>query len=132
MQPDPRVHLEDIRQAATEIVEFTDGMVSADWHGDARTQRAVERDFGIIGEALNRLNRTAPEIAHRIPQAGRIVSFRNLLAHEYHRVDPETVWNIANVHLPQLLRTVKELLAELASSGPGPEPDPDASPGTGL
>ena len=130
MPSDPRVYLEDIGQAAAEILEFTRGMAPADWHGDIRTQRAVERNFEIIGEALSRLNRTAPELAQRFPQTGRIVSFRNLLAHEYHRVDPETVWNIADVHLPQLNSAVKQLLAELTADAP--KPDPDTSPGPGF
>ena len=47
--------------------------------GDARTQAAVERKFEIIGEALNRLHLTCPEIADRIPALREVVGFRNLL-----------------------------------------------------
>lgn len=36
-----------------------------------------------------------------------------LLAHVYHRVAPENVWDYALNDLPDLLRTVNDLLAEL-------------------
>ena len=107
-------------------MEFTESMALADRKGDTRTQRAVERNFEIIGELLKRLNLTDPEIARHIPQAGRIASFRNLLAHEYQRADPEIVWNIATVHLPQLRRIVENLLAERAPIDPEPESEADS------
>ncbi|MBR1087607.1 hypothetical protein JQ621_08960 [Bradyrhizobium manausense] len=43
----------------------------------------MERQFEIIGEALNRLSKDAPDIAGRVPDLRKIVSFRNLLIHGY-------------------------------------------------
>ena len=126
MPSDPRVNLEDVEQASAEVEDFIAGMSYTEWCNDLRTQRAVERSFGIIGEAMNRLNRTAPDVFRRIALAGRIVSFRNLLAHEYHRVDPETVWNVANVRLPELRQTVQLLLNELSHDTEISEPSPEA------
>ena len=63
---------------------------------DARTQAAVERKFEIIGEALNRLRRTCPEIAflHRARLSTSATS------HGYAIVRPERVWNYAENDLP--------------------------------
>ena len=81
--------------------------------GDSRTQAAVERKFEIIGEALNRLHQTHPEIAARIPPLREVVSFRNLLIHGYAAVVPDRVWDYAENDLPELRKLVQALLDEL-------------------
>ena len=113
MRRDPRCPLADIDLAAADIARFTEGMDSSAYVGDALVQAAVERKFGIIGEALNRLHRDHPEVAERIPRLRLIVDFRNLLSHAYDRVEPDRVWTYARRDLPPLHRTVQELLAEL-------------------
>ena len=113
MHPDPRVLLADADRAAADIVSFTEGMDRETYVGDARTQAAVERKFEIIGEALNRLQQTCPEIAERIPSLREIVDFRNLLIHGYAVVIPDRVWDYAENDLPKLRRIVQALLAEM-------------------
>ena len=113
MRPDPRVLLADIDRAGADIERFIEGMDGAAYASDARTQAAVERKFEIIGEALNRLHQTRPDLAERIPRHRRIVDFRNLLIHGYASVMPERVWDYAENHLPELRRTIQALLVEL-------------------
>ena len=113
MFPDPRVLLADVDQAGAAIERFTEGMDRETYVGDARTQAAVERKFEIIGEALNRLYQTHPEIAGQIPPLREVVGFRNLLIHGYASVMPERVWDYAKNDLPELRKTVKAVLAEL-------------------
>ena len=113
MRPDPRVLLADADRAGTDIQRFIEGMGRETYVGDARTQAAVERKFEIIGEALNRLHQTHPEIADRIPPLREVVGFRNLLIHGYATVIPERVWDYAENDLPELRRMVQALLAEM-------------------
>lgn len=113
MKHDPRVLLADVVRAGADIQSFTEGMERATFLQDRMTQAAVERKFEIIGEALNRLHRTHPELTAKISDLRRIIDFRNLLAHGYHRVAPENVWDYALNDLPDLLRVVKAMLAEL-------------------
>ena len=126
MRPDPRVLLADVERAASDITRFTEGMDHETYVGDARTQAAVERKFEIIGEALNRLHQTHPEVAARIPSLREIVGFRNLLIHGYAIVIPERVWDYAENDLPDLHKVVQTLLAEM---GP-PEEYGGEPPGT--
>lgn len=73
----------------------------------------MERQFEIIGEALNRLSKEAPDLADRVPNLRKIVSFRNLLIHGYAVVDDGRVWEIVTTMLPSLRATVTALLADL-------------------
>lgn len=113
MRPDPRIQLADVDRAASDILQFTDGMNREAYVGDARTQAAVERKFEIIGEALNRLHQACPEVAKRIPHLREVVSFRNLLIHAYAVVIPDRVWDYAQNDLPEMRQIVQALLAEM-------------------
>ena len=112
MRPDPRVLLADVERAGTDIERFIEDMDRGAYIGDSRTQAAVERKFEIIGEALNRLHQTHPEIADRVPRLREVVGFRNLLIHGYANVIPERVWDYAENDLPGLRKAVQKLIAE--------------------
>lgn len=80
---------------------------------------AVERQFEIIGEALNQLRRIDPALAARIPGLGRVIGFRNVLIHGYDEIDSPGVWRVVETDLPPLRDRVAGLLAELErDSGP--------------
>ena len=87
MEHDPRALLEDVDSAAGKIGEYLEGIDFDAYEADGRTQDAVERQFLIIGEALNRLHRTNSELAGKIPDLREIVGFRNVLAHGYFSIE---------------------------------------------
>ena len=74
---------------------------------------AVERQFEIIGEALNRLSKVSPALARQVPNLGEIIGFRNVLIHGYAAVDDARVWQITETSLPDLREAVSALSAEL-------------------
>ncbi len=65
MRRDARTYLWDAQAAVEHILEFTRGRSLDDYLADAMLRAAVERQFEIIGEALNQLRRDAPAIAGR-------------------------------------------------------------------
>jgi len=79
----------------------------------------IERKLEIVGKALSRLAREYPERAAPIPDIGRIVGFRNVLAHGYDVVDDEVVWPAITVDLPELARTVQSVLEDLDAQAKG-------------
>lgn len=63
MPPEARSILFDMKHAANGIELFITGKTLSDYRSDLMLRSAVERQFEIIGEALNRLRKLAPEIA---------------------------------------------------------------------
>ena len=113
MRRDPRAFLWDVEQAGGAITEFTAGFDAAGYRASPLIRSAVERQFEIIGEALNRLSKEAPDLANRVPNLARIVGFRNVLIHGYAVIDDGRVWEIVTTLLPSLRATVTALLTEL-------------------
>ena len=110
MKDEIRKGLIDILQAAQEIQDFVRGMDFNAYGKSPVTQRAVERDFEIIGEALNRIRRIDEELIERVSEYERIIGFRNILIHGYDIVDEMIVWKAVSNHLPILLREVRKIL----------------------
>jgi uncharacterized protein with HEPN domain len=112
MQRDPRTYLWDAREAAAAILEFVAGKTFEDYTNDRMLRSAVERQFEIIGEALNQLCKIEPQWADRIPDVPQIIAFRNMLIHGYASVNDLTVWRTIDESLPTLYETVSGLLDE--------------------
>ncbi len=111
MNDETRKNLIDILQATEEIQDFVCGMDFKAYKNNSVTKRAVERDFEIIGEALNRIKYTDNELLEKISEHHRIIGFRNILIHGYDIVDEAIVWQAVTNHLPILIREVKEILS---------------------
>jgi len=80
------------------------------YQSSAVTQRAVERDFEIIGEALTRIKRIDETLLGAISETHRIIGFRNILIHGYDMVDDRIVWNAVEKRLPVLMEEIKKLI----------------------
>jgi uncharacterized protein with HEPN domain len=96
-----RKYLSDIIKAISLIESFTSDISDYnDYITDLKTQSAVERQLGIIGEAVNKFEKIFPEAS--LINAGRIVGFRNRLIHTYDSVDSSIIWAIIKKHLDPL------------------------------
>ncbi len=111
MNDEVRKNLIDILQATEEINAFTRSMDFQSYRESAVTQRAVERNFEIVGEALNRIKKLDETILLAISGAHRIIGFRNILIHGYDTVDDAIVWGAVKDRLPVLMAEIKGLLS---------------------
>ncbi|HBY93643.1 MAG TPA: hypothetical protein DEP84_06680 [Chloroflexi bacterium] len=101
--------LYDRDRAIELITHFTYGKQLADYKADALLRSAVERQFEIIGEALNRLKKVDPGTLARISDYQRIIGFRNVLAHGYDVISDEIVWDVVENKLPRLGQEIEEI-----------------------
>jgi uncharacterized protein with HEPN domain len=112
MRLESRKYLFDMQLAADSIAAFCAGKSFEQYRSDELLRAAIERKFGIIGEALARLAKDDSEVAARIPGHPRIIAFRNLIVHGYASVDDRIVWGVVEAHLPALRAAVRELLGK--------------------
>ncbi len=116
MRPrDVRIPLFDMLQAADAIALFIDGRSSEQYAQNLMLRSAVERQFEIVGEAMNRALAIEPELATRLSESRSVVDFRNVIAHDYDRLADATVWDVAVTHLPLLRERVTKELASADS-----------------
>lgn len=112
MELESRSLLYDIRQSLGRIERFVGSATLEDFERDDMMRSAVERQFEIIGEAVNRLSRQNSALTSQISDATRIIGFRNQLIHGYFTVDHRIVWDVIQSNLPTLRRQVDALLQE--------------------
>jgi uncharacterized protein with HEPN domain len=112
MQRDAKAYLWDIANAADGIRAFTAGKDLEAYLQDDLLRAAVERKFGVIGEALSQLLRNFPAYRNRITLVGDIIAFRNQIVHGYATVRDDMVWEIVQVYLPRLQEEVAQMLPE--------------------
>jgi len=117
MQREPRAYVADIITACDAIALDVSG-VDVDTYMETRSIRsAVEREFIIIGEAVNILGELEPAVFSRIAQARKVVDFRNQLTHGYMTVNDKLVWAYAVRNAPLLHDECAALLAEMDAAG---------------
>lgn len=112
MRLEARKYLHDIELAADRIARYCSGKSFEQYLQDEILRSAVERQFGIVGEALSRLAKEDPAIAAGIPDHGKIIAFRNILIHGYAAVDDRIVWGVIENHLSPLRSAVRDLTAK--------------------
>ena len=110
MRRDADVLIEDALRAIALIQQITKHGNVEIYEQDPIGCAAVERQFEIIGEALNRLSRHHPDLARTLTDLPRIIAFRNLIAHGYDVVDQQAVWQVVTTKLPALEASLQQML----------------------
>ena len=102
----------DVIVGCKHIDEFTVSIDFDDYDRSDLIRSAVERQFMIIGEAINKLKIVDADIYSMIPHASQIVGFRNILVHGYNAVSNQLVWEIIRDHIGELKRVCESFLDE--------------------
>ena len=113
MKRDPRAFLSDVIEAGQAIQQAVAGINLDDYRDSRLIRSSVEREFTIIGEALNQLSQRDEERFAQIDQAPQIISFRNKITHEYVIINDRLVWGVIQDNLPALLKQCAQLLNDL-------------------
>lgn len=104
-------YLRDILDAAGKALEFVGDMDYERFRNDDKTQFAVTRALTVIGEAAKKIPKSVqnrhPEV-HWKDMAG----MRDIVTHEYFRVDLRRVFETVKRDLPALRAGVARMLGE--------------------
>ena len=100
--------------AATDSIEsIVSGATRDEYLATRMLRSAVEREFLIVGEALNALDSLTDDARDRVTNLGRIVGMRNRLAHAYDLIDDAMIWSVACDAIPALRRELREWLESM-------------------
>ena len=99
----------DILQASRKIVEYARDLDEEHFQASRLHQDAVLRQLTIIGEAAKRVSAefrvSHPEVPWR-----QVAGFRDVVVHDYSRVDLQEVWRIVQENLPTLMTLLEPLI----------------------
>jgi uncharacterized protein with HEPN domain len=102
--------LHDAVSACQLIIKFTKEISLLEYQKNLMVKSAVERQFEILGEALNRIKKLDLELLNDISDWQRIIAFRNVIAHAYDVIDDEIVFLVINKQIPVLLEGLRRKL----------------------
>ena len=83
-------YLYDILESVTSIEDFIAEINFLQYQQNKMVRRAVEREFEIIGEAMNELLKIDKNL--KITSAKRIIGMRNRVIHGYDKIDNGVIW----------------------------------------
>ena len=108
LDKDP-AYLLDIFQAAQLILEFSKDINREAFDKDVMRQDAIVRRIEIIGEASKRLSGAFksghPEIPWKL-----MAGMRDVVIHNYDRVDLDEVWKVIHDNIPMLIKQIGPMI----------------------
>ncbi len=108
MNAQDRTRLEHILDQIDRISRYTSGGRGT-YQSDDRTQDAVARCITVIAEASAALSAETRALLESLPPTS-VRGQRNLLVHEYWRIDHDLVWATVESDLPPLAEEIRTLL----------------------
>lgn len=103
-----RQRLVDILEAIAQIERYASRGQNS-FYQEELIQVWIVHHLQIIGEASSSLSQEFVQQNSEIPWA-EIIAFRNILVHEYFRVDLQLVWRIVEGDLPDLKSNIHRLI----------------------
>jgi uncharacterized protein with HEPN domain len=98
----------DITEAVRKILAYTAGVTLAEFLANDEKQDAVLRRILVVGEATKRLSFEFRQLYPEIPWRD-IAGIRDIIVHDYNRVDAETIWDVVQNDLPGLMTFLNSL-----------------------
>jgi uncharacterized protein with HEPN domain len=113
MQPNERdaALLFDALSAARELETFTAGVHRDRFLSERALQLIAERELTVIGEAIGRLS---PDFCatHSQIEWRKIRGLRNIVIHDYAKIDVDIIWSVISTELPALISFIESILPD--------------------
>src|SRR3954462_12200938 len=107
-KPDARRALQSVLTAGRLILEWTEGVNEHRLWADKQKRAAVERQFEVIAEALNRLRSVDEQTWQHVEDAGTAVRLGEAIRRDYDSIDYGILWRATRNELPRMLQTVED------------------------
>lgn len=107
----------DIFNAAQRILTFSAGLSKTVLKESEEKQSAILYQIIIIGEASKRLSSEFRSRHAAIPWK-EIAGMRDILAHQYDRVNLNTLWDVIQSDIPELLELIQPLVPDSSDHEP--------------
>jgi uncharacterized protein with HEPN domain len=104
-----KYRVEDILEAIGNTRAYAAGMTCEQFAADKKTIRAAAYEIGVIGEAVRHI---PAEVRERHPELpwDKMQAMRNIVVHEYFRIDLNILWETVQRDLPPLVPRLREML----------------------
>lgn len=112
------LYLVYIRECIEYIQQYTAAGRDA-FFTDRKTQDAVLRNLHTLSESVQRLSDTL-KVSHPRVDWRTIAAFRNVIVHDYLRVDAGQIWDIVERDLPELSQEIEAILGQMGMGGTNP------------
>ncbi|MBM3358127.1 MAG: DUF86 domain-containing protein [Betaproteobacteria bacterium] len=112
MRPEERdaAILWDMLQSARDATGIVAGATAESLRRDRLRTLALERSMELLGEAAGRVSATFRAAHPQVPWRA-MIGLRNILAHEYGRIDHERLFMTAVKELPALITQLERFLS---------------------
>ncbi len=100
--------LYDIKLSIEKIEDYVQNKDIDAYSNDGMLKDAVERNFLVIGEAMNHIVKLDPNV--KITSKIEVIGMRNRIVHGYDMVSNVAVWDAVKTHIPILKQEIDILL----------------------
>ena len=107
---DSLIFIKHVRDSIEEIMVFTKNVSKKKFVEEKLIQNAVIRSIEVIGEAVKNLPIDFRSRYTKIPW-NKIAGMRDKLIHNYFGVDLDRIWDVVKEDIPELKKSIREILA---------------------
>lgn len=117
MQKEPKIYIEHMLSCIQNIQTYIGNLSKDNFMDNKLVQDAVIRNFEVMGEASKNITKSFQEQFPQLPWT-QMKGMRNILIHDYMKVDLEAVWETIINYLP-VLKTNLENIINYQAKHPG-------------
>ena len=107
-----RFYIDDMIAFSEKVITYTNGLDQVGFVASGLNYDAAVRNLELIGEAATHVPEKVRADNPRIPWR-LVIATRNRLIHGYLGIDNDTLWSIVRGDIPDLLRNLRALKAQL-------------------
>jgi uncharacterized protein with HEPN domain len=111
MKKDPFIFITHVLECIVDIESFSRGLSKTEFQRNKLKQSAIVRQIEIMGEAVKNIPNSFRN-KYPLVEWKKITGTRDILIHQYFKIDLNLVWDVIKKELPKLKKQIKEILKD--------------------